>query len=77
MTTSPLPDSEHRVVINGEEQYSVWPAGRRLPRGWRNAGFRGSVGDCLEHIASAWTDMRPDSVRRQSGSGDPDHRREP
>ncbi|MFF4615047.1 MbtH family protein [Nonomuraea jabiensis] len=52
------------VVINHEEQYSVWPAGREIPAGWREAGVEGGKSDCLAHIAQVWTDLRPLSVRR-------------
>ncbi|MFC5818805.1 MbtH family protein [Nonomuraea harbinensis] len=52
------------VVINHEEQYSIWPAGREIPAGWTEAGTEGSKSDCLAHIARVWTDLRPMSVRR-------------
>ncbi|GGP84725.1 MbtH family protein [Streptosporangium pseudovulgare] len=52
------------VVLNDEEQYSVWPAGRELPDGWRAEGFEGTREDCLAHIEKVWTDMRPLSLRR-------------
>ncbi|MBB5780238.1 MbtH family protein [Nonomuraea jabiensis] len=52
------------VVINHEEQYSIWPAGREIPTGWREAGAEGGKSDCLAHIAQVWTDLRPLSVRR-------------
>ncbi|MFD7656691.1 MbtH family protein [Actinosynnema sp. NPDC059797] len=52
------------VVVNHEEQYSIWPAGRDLPDGWREAGVEGDKDECLAHIAQAWTDLRPLSVRR-------------
>jgi MbtH protein len=55
--------SEYDVVVNGEEQYSVWPHGRELPAGWERAGFQGSRQECLDHVAAVWTDMRPRSVR--------------
>lgn len=51
------------VVVNDEEQYSVWPADRPLPSGWRSTGFTGERADCLAHIDAVWTDMRPRSVR--------------
>ena len=51
------------VVVNHEEQYSIWPAGRDIPLGWRPAGFEGSREECLAHIEEVWTDMRPRSVR--------------
>ncbi|ACZ89547.1 MbtH family protein [Streptosporangium roseum] len=52
------------VVLNDEEQYSVWPGGRELPAGWRAEGFQGPREDCLAHIDQVWTDMRPLSVRQ-------------
>jgi MbtH protein len=52
------------VVINHEEQYSIWPAGREIPSGWREAGVVGDRSQCLAHIAEAWTDLRPLTVRR-------------
>lgn len=56
--------TRYTVVVNHEEQYSLWPADRRLPLGWREAGFEGSRPDCLAHVARVWTDLRPLSVRR-------------
>ncbi|GAA4473375.1 hypothetical protein GCM10023170_094390 [Phytohabitans houttuyneae] len=52
------------VVLNDEEQYSIWPADRDLPPGWRGDGFGGLKADCLAHIGEVWTDMRPLSLRR-------------
>ncbi len=52
------------VVVNHEEQYSIWFADRELPAGWRDAGKRGLKAECLEHIKAVWTDMRPLSLRR-------------
>jgi MbtH protein len=51
------------VVINDEEQYSVWPTELELPAGWRKVGVTGSKSDCLQHIEKVWTDMRPRSLR--------------
>jgi MbtH protein len=56
-------DATYLVVINDEEQYSVWPAERQLPPGWRPAGVQGTRAECLEHIGEVWTDMRPRSLR--------------
>jgi MbtH protein len=53
----------YRVVVNHEEQYSIWPADRQAPAGWRDAGKSGSRTECLAHIKEVWTDMRPLSVR--------------
>jgi MbtH protein len=55
---------EFKVVINHEEQYSIWPAYKDVPAGWRETGPRGSKEQCLNHIREAWTDMRPLSLRR-------------
>ena len=54
----------YKVVINDEEQYSIWPADRDNPLGWRNAGKTGIKEDCLAFIGSVWTDMRPLSLRK-------------
>ena len=54
----------HAVVVNDEEQYSIWPVARDLPAGWRLDGFTGSEEECLAYIEETWTDMRPASLRR-------------
>ncbi|BBJ37333.1 antibiotic synthesis protein MbtH [Streptomyces antimycoticus] len=51
------------VVVNDEQQYSIWPADRELPPGWKGTGQRGTKDECLDHIEEVWTDMRPLSVR--------------
>lgn len=56
---------QYQVVINGEEQYSIWFADRELPNGWRAVGVQGSKKECLDHIEREWTDMRPLSLRNQ------------
>jgi MbtH protein len=55
---------QYAVVVNDEEQYSIWPAGRDLPAGWRRDGFTGAEDECLAYIDETWTDMRPVSLRR-------------
>ena len=55
----------YKVVVNHEEQYSIWPADRENAPGWRDAGKSGPKADCLAHIKEVWTDMRPLSLRRQ------------
>jgi MbtH protein len=60
----------YKVVINDEEQYSIWLADRTDPPGWRDVGVAGSKEECLAHIEKVWTDMRPLSLRRRmAGSG--------
>lgn len=56
------------VVLNHEEQYSIWPQGWDLPPGWRAAGHSGSKAECLAHIDEVWSDMRPLSLRRHEAS---------
>ncbi|AXB42537.1 MbtH family protein [Amycolatopsis albispora] len=58
-------ETTYVVVLNDEEQYSIWPADRELPAGWRTDGTRGTKSECLDHIGEVWTDMRPLSVRKQ------------
>jgi len=53
----------YSVVMNGEEQYSIWFAGRELPHGWRAMGKTGTKAECLAHIGEVWKDMRPRSLR--------------
>ncbi|AJX32027.1 MbtH family protein [Burkholderia oklahomensis] len=57
-------DIVYTVVVNDEEQYSIWPTFRAVPAGWRETGVRGPKADCLAHIETVWTDMRPASLRR-------------
>ncbi len=52
-----------QVVVNHEEQYSIWDTRRDLPRGWRATGFVGPEAACLAHIDEVWTDLRPLSLR--------------
>jgi MbtH protein len=59
----------YKVVINAEEQYSIWPADRENALGWRDAGFSGTREQCLAYIEEIWTDMRPLSLRRAAGNG--------
>src|SRR5258708_40076004 len=49
----------YKVVVNDEEQYSIWPADRQNPSGWRDEGSSGSRDSCLAHIAEVWRDLRP------------------
>ena len=53
----------YRVVINHEEQFSIWPIDRELPIGWSEEAMHGTKSQCLEYIAQVWTDMRPRSLR--------------
>jgi len=55
----------YHVVINHEEQYSIWPEYKEIPNGWCAVGKSGKKGDCLTYIEEVWTDMRPLSLRKQ------------
>lgn len=54
----------YKVVVNHEEQYSIWPAGRENAPGWKDAGKIGDKATCLDYIKEVWTDMRPLSLRK-------------
>lgn len=55
----------YKVVVNHEEQYSIWPADKELPLGWKNTGKSGFKQECLDYIKEVWTDMRPLSLRNK------------
>ena len=63
------PDREdttvYKVVVNHEEQYSIWPDYKEIPLGWKDAGKSGLKPECLAYIKEVWTDMRPLSLRRK------------
>lgn len=55
----------YTVVMNHEEQYSIWPADRECPLGWQSVGKTGTKSECLDYIEQVWTDMRPLSLRKK------------
>ena len=55
----------YKVVVNQEEQYSIWPVHRQNPLGWNDAGRSGTKAECLDYIKEVWTDMRPLSLRKR------------
>jgi MbtH protein len=55
---------QYFVVINEEEQYSIWPEGLELPDGWQSVAAAMPKDKCLAYIDEVWTDMRPASLRR-------------
>ena len=66
MADDPKDDgTNYKVVVNDEEQYSLWPADRDNALGWRDAGKRGTKEECLAYVKEVWTDMRPLSLRKQ------------
>jgi MbtH protein len=54
---------DYDVVVNHEEQYSIWPVQLTCPDGWHKVGVSGDKQTCLAHIEQVWTDMRPKSLR--------------
>ena len=63
--TSEQQTTRYKVVVNHEEQYSIWPATRENAPGWKDAGKTGSEEECLRFIDETWTDMRPLSLRKK------------
>ena len=55
----------YTVVVNHEEQYSIWPAEKTIPAGWNSVGKTGPKQDCLAYVKEVWTDMRPLSLRKK------------
>lgn len=66
MSTTDREDTTiYQVVVNHEEQYSIWPADRENALGWNDAGKQGTKAECLAYIEEVWTDMRPLSLRKK------------
>jgi len=63
----------YKVVVNHEEQYSIWPADRENALGWNDAGKSGPKAECLAYINEVWTDMRPLSLRKKMEAAANDH----
>jgi MbtH protein len=61
----------YAVVVNHEEQYSIWPDYKEIPNGWRAVGKTGLKPECLAYINEVWTDMRPLSLRKQMAEPKP------
>lgn len=57
-------DTIYTVVINNEEQYSIWPIFKDIPSGWNKVGKEGLKLECLTYIKEVWKDMRPLSLRK-------------
>jgi MbtH protein len=55
----------YTVVVNHEEQYSIWPVNKEIPPGWREAGKSGQKAECLAYVKEVWVDMRPLSLRQK------------
>lgn len=60
-----IEDKIYKVVVNHEEQYSIWPVDQKSPLGWKDAGKSGQREECLSYIGEVWSDMRPLSLRKK------------
>ena len=58
-------DFEYQVLVNHEEQYSLWPTFRDIPNGWKQVGPIGTKQECLDYVNEVWTDITPLSVRKR------------
>ncbi|MFF2848883.1 MbtH family protein [Streptomyces sp. NPDC058001] len=72
MTDATDDSQTYQVVVNHEEQYSIWPVQREVPDGWRLVGKTGPKAECLEYINEVWTDMRPLSLRERMDGPQPE-----
>ncbi len=59
------PQEMYLVLVNQEEQYSLWPSYKPIPLGWRAVGKERTKEECVVYIEEVWTDMRPLSLRKQ------------
>lgn len=55
----------YTVLMNDEEQYSLWPSHKDIPAGWQSVGVTGTKAECMEYVDKVWTDITPLSVRRR------------
>ena len=55
----------HKVLVNEEGQYSIWPAGQQAPDGWKEAGQTGTKAECSAYVDANWADMRPLSLQKE------------
>jgi MbtH protein len=69
MTSMSDETATFNVVVNHEEQYSIWASSKAIPAGWHSVGHEGTKADCLRYIEQVWTDMRPLSLNNQQRPG--------
>lgn len=72
MTEEGEPTPLYQVVVNDEEQYSIWSAEKPPPSGWQHRGATGTKEECLDYIETVWTDMRPRSLKVWMESRNPE-----
>jgi MbtH protein len=64
------PGQTYRVLVNAQEQYSLWPSDLDVPAGWQDTGKSGTKAECAAYVDEVWTDMRPRSLREQMDEDD-------
>ncbi|KUM75159.1 MbtH family protein [Streptomyces sp. ISL-22] len=71
MSGNPFDDDDGRffVLVNDEEQHSLWPTFAEVPAGWRVVFGEAGRQECLEYIEANWTDLRPKSLRDAMAAG--------
>lgn len=65
------PDGRFVVLVNDEEQCSLWPSTTDRPAGWRIARAEGSRQECRDFVEATWSDLRPAGARRGASEHDP------
>jgi uncharacterized protein YbdZ (MbtH family) len=70
-STNPFEDDSksYSIIVNHENQYSLWPTFRQVPSGWAAVGVQAKRRECLEWITEKWKDMRPASLVREMNDG--------
>ncbi|WP_329568950.1 MbtH family protein [Kitasatospora sp. NBC_01266] len=65
MSTDPFEDASagYLVLVNDEEQHSLWPDGLEVPTGWRAVFGVGGRAECLAYVGANWMDIRPAGLR--------------
>jgi MbtH protein len=58
----------YTVLVNDEEQYSLWLKDKPVPAGWRAVGKEGTKDECSQYVDEVWVDMRPLSLRKKMGA---------
>ncbi|MGW3207642.1 MbtH family protein [Streptomyces sp. NPDC001135] len=56
------PDGRFLVLVNDENQHSLWPSFAEVPAGWQVAHPEDTHQRCLDYVEEHWTDMRPRSL---------------
>ena len=64
MSTNPFDnaDGTFLVLVNDENQHSLWPVFAEIPAGWRSVFGPAARPDCLDYVNTNWTDLRPQSL---------------